>query len=166
MYGVVLCSVLLFIFSFFDLFSALECALYILRSSSVSSANGLTTYSSTTCHPASDENASFMSLCRFLIKSIPSVTFFGVVYVGRIEIFTFYYDIDLSHLPEHHAGYVCTVHHCLFFEIAMSLSLSHQFWRVDSPTWPLGFLVSFSGIHIIWYLTMLSSHSITGLARH
>ena len=64
------------------------------------------------------------------------------------------------------SGYVCTVHRCLFFEFSMSLSLSRQFLRVDSPTWPLGFLLSFSGIHLIWYLTMLSSYSITGFAGH
>ena len=90
---------------------------------------------------------------------------FGVVYVGRTEIFTFYFGIDRSHLHGHFL-IVCTVHRCLFFEMFMSLSLSRQFLRVDSPTWPFRFLVSFSGLHLIWYLTMLSSYSITVLAMH
>lgn len=153
-------------FPFCNLFSALDWASYILRSLSVFSANRLATYSPTIRHPCIKQICEFDEVLSVSdqIHTFGNLFFFGVVYVGKTKIFTFYFGIDLSHLRKTLSGCGCIVHRCIFFRnLYVSVIVSiFKSWHSDMVFWVSCILLW----NPIWYITMLSRYSITGLARH
>lgn len=104
LYGVVLCSVFLYIFSLFNLFSALALALCILRSSSQSSANGLSVSDQihTFCDP------SFGVVYELIFSpSIPALT-------SRIFTNIFWLCLYCSSLPLFRNVYVSVIVSSIF----------------------------------------------------